>query len=213
MCNITDMALSIGGPFDPIHQSTSLKAGIYGCDTLLSQIKEFINSYSLDQKLIMKYQLDEASIFNADISIQNTCDFDVILKLHRSLAYNLGLFSYQRLRQINTEYVGFTFESNMNYFFRADIVQNLKTIYLYSDSLFSGKNLLSENTLSNKDFACFNSPGYSTPVQSTIQMQSKTYKLDREKNIFISKCYIEDVFGDRIYFDSVSLNAILLFEM
>ena len=213
MCNITDMAVSIGSRFDPIHVSTTLKTGIYTCNDLLSHMADFINSYSVDDKLKMRYEVDEGSLFFADVEIRNSCDFDLILKLHRSLAFNLGMYSYQRLKEINSEYVAFNFKAGTDYVFRADSVQNLKTISLYADSLFSGKNVLSEQTLTNRDFSFFNKTMYSTPVQSSIQINSKVFKLDREKNIYISKCYLEDVFGDRILFDSVSLNATLIFEM
>ena len=152
-------------------------------------------------------------MFHGDIEIHNTSDVNLILKMHRSLGFMLGLFTYQQIKEIGDDYVAFSIRAGQQYQFRADVVQHLKTIYLFVDNLFCGKNQLSENMLSLKDFAYFNERMYSVPTQSTIQMQSKVYKIERERNILFSKVHLEDMFGDKIFFQSVSLTAILQFEI
>ena len=79
-------------------------------------------------------------MFHGDIEIHNTSDVNLILKMHRSLGFMLGLFTYQQIKEIGDDYVAFSIRAGQQYQFRADVVQHLKTIYLFVDNLFCGKN-------------------------------------------------------------------------
>ena len=121
--------------------------------------------------------------------------------------------TYQQIRDIGDEYLGFNLRSKMEYVFRADIIQHLKTMYMFVDNLFSGKNQLAESNLTSKDFSYFNNRVYTTPIQHNIRIDSKVFKLEKERNILFSKCRFEDVFNDKILFESASVNAVLCFDI
>ena len=129
------------------------------------------------------------------------------------MAFNLGFMTYQQIRDIGDEYCAFSLKPKQEYAFRADTVQHLKTLYLFVDNLFSGKNQLTESSLSNKDFSYFNNRTYTIPTQHNVRLDSKVFKLEKERNILFSKCTFEDLFADKILFESASVNAVLCFDI
>ena len=94
-----------------------------------------------------------------------------------------------------TDYLEFKVKPNRQYNFYADVVSHLKQISLYTDNLFSLKNILSEITLQYKDFNYLPITRYHVPKQHTLKMEGKSFAVDREKNILFTKVYYEDLLG------------------
>ena len=85
------------------------------------------------------------------------------------------------------------------YTFHTDVTRHLKQISLYTDNLFSAKNILSENYLSHKDFQYLSVNHYHVPKQNLIKMESRQFQVDREKNILFTKIFYEDLLGKLTY--------------
>ena len=103
------------------------------------------------------------------------------------------------LKESQTEYVTFILKPRVVNVLRVDVTQHLKTISLYANSLFNGKNTISECNLTKHDFDFMEYLRYTVPIQYSIQIQSKVFKINREKNIFIANVHFEDILGNEFY--------------
>ena len=123
-------------------------------------------------------------------------------------AYQIGCYTLNELREFQTEYVTFILKPQKKYLLRVDVTQHLKSLSLYADSLFSGKNTISECNLSKHDFDYLEHSRYTVPIQSSIPIQSKVFKINREKNIFIANVHFEDILGNEYIIGRFKLQKI-----
>ena len=88
IANVNSQSISIGTPFEPIHKSEFIEAGIYTVDRLLKKLSRFVGDYNTVTVNCI-YNLSENNVMTADLTLQNASDINVELKLHRSL----GMFT------------------------------------------------------------------------------------------------------------------------
>ena len=181
----------------------SIKKGSYTSKAL----EEILNNF--DKRINFTFTSNGKNITEGNLSVENSSDIDIIIKMNRNLILNTGLIDIYNLLSTNNQYheIPCTKKSTIKSEF--DISRTLKEIKLYSKHIFDYKTELCCKKFSTNELSCLAKKisFYDNQIQS-CNLQSKLMKVDRY-DTSSAKFYFEDFFDEKVYFDYCELTLFL----
>ena len=188
-----------------------LPTNIYNAKDILKFFSGFIQNFN--NQIICTYTVDKDKL-SGDLSIVNKNERPIMLRLHKSLSLTLGFISaVEDLFKQSDNYCQIILEQNKEFLFLCDASIMLKSMYMYTNFLFSYQNQIAEISLSKKDFLFMAQQNYSVTPIHCVTINSAKFSIERDKNVFFSNVYFTDILGEKIFFKSATVNGCLTFQL
>ena len=166
-------------------------------------LEEILNNF--DKRINFTFTSNGKNMTEGNLSVENSSDIDIIIKMNRNLILNTGLIDIYNLLSTNNPYHEIPCKKKSTIKSEFDISRTLKEIKLYSKHIFDYKTELCCKKFSTNELSCLakKTSFYDNQIQS-CNLQSKLMKVDRYDTSSV-KFYFEDFFDEKVYFDYCEL--------